>query len=51
MAAHKGPAILRPKCTRGGRSVAAIPVYGHTQRMLVSAFFWVVTQREVIIPC
>jgi hypothetical protein len=27
MAAHKGPASLRPSCTRGGSSVAAIPVY------------------------
>jgi hypothetical protein len=27
MAAHKGPASLRPRCTRGGSCVAAIPVY------------------------
>jgi hypothetical protein len=27
MAAHKGPATLRPRCTRSGSSVAAIPVY------------------------
>jgi hypothetical protein len=27
MAAHKGPASLRPRCTRSGSSVAAIPVY------------------------
>jgi hypothetical protein len=27
MAAHKGPASVRPRCTRGGSSVAAIPVY------------------------
>jgi hypothetical protein len=27
MAAHKGPASLRPGCTRSGSSVAAIPVY------------------------
>jgi hypothetical protein len=26
MAAHKGPAGLRPRCTRGGSSVAAVPV-------------------------
>jgi hypothetical protein len=27
MAAHKGPVSLRPRCIRGGSSVAAIPVY------------------------
>jgi hypothetical protein len=27
MAAHKGPASFRPRCTRSGSSVAAIPVY------------------------
>jgi hypothetical protein len=27
MAAHKGPASLRPRCTRSGSSVAAIPGY------------------------
>jgi hypothetical protein len=27
MAVHKGPASLKPKCTRSGSSVAAIPVY------------------------
>jgi hypothetical protein len=27
MVAHKGPASLRPRCTRSGTSVAAIPVY------------------------
>jgi hypothetical protein len=27
MAAHKGPASSRPRCTRSGSSVAAIPVY------------------------
>jgi hypothetical protein len=27
MAAHKGLARLRPRCTRSGSSVAAIPVY------------------------
>jgi hypothetical protein len=27
MATHKGPASLRPRCTRSGSSVAAIPVY------------------------
>jgi hypothetical protein len=27
MAAHKGPASLRPRCIRSGSSVAAIPVY------------------------
>jgi hypothetical protein len=27
MAAHKGRASLRPRCTRSGSSVAAIPVY------------------------
>jgi hypothetical protein len=27
MAAHKGPASLRPRCTRSGSSIAAIPVY------------------------
>jgi hypothetical protein len=26
MAAHKGPASSRPRCTRGGSSVAVIPV-------------------------
>jgi hypothetical protein len=30
MAAHKGPASLRPRCTQGGSSVAAIPVYQST---------------------
>jgi hypothetical protein len=30
MAAHKGPASLRPRCTRSGSSVAAIPVYQST---------------------
>jgi hypothetical protein len=29
MAAHKGPASSRPRCTRSGSSVATIPVY-HT---------------------
>jgi hypothetical protein len=27
MAVHSGPASLRPRCTRGGSSVAAIPFY------------------------
>jgi hypothetical protein len=27
MAAHKGPASSRPRCTRGGSFIAAIPVY------------------------
>jgi hypothetical protein len=27
MAVHKGPTSLRPRCTRSGSSVAAIPVY------------------------
>jgi hypothetical protein len=27
MAAHKGPASLRPRCTRRGSSVAVIPIY------------------------
>jgi hypothetical protein len=27
MAAHKGPASSRPRCTQSGSSVAAIPVY------------------------
>jgi hypothetical protein len=27
MAAHKGPSSLRPRCTRSGSSVAAMPVY------------------------
>jgi hypothetical protein len=27
MAAHKGPASLRPRCTWSGSSVDAIPVY------------------------
>jgi hypothetical protein len=27
MAAHKGPASLRPRCTQSGSSVATIPVY------------------------
>jgi hypothetical protein len=27
MAAHKGPASSRPRCTWGGSSVAVIPVY------------------------
>jgi hypothetical protein len=30
MAAHKGPASLRPRCTRSGSFVAAIPVYQST---------------------
>jgi hypothetical protein len=30
MAAHKGPASSRPRCTQGGSSVAAIPVYHFT---------------------
>jgi hypothetical protein len=30
MAAHKGPTSLRPRCTRGGGSVAAIQVYQST---------------------
>jgi hypothetical protein len=30
MAAHIGPASLRPRCTRSGSSVAAIPVYQST---------------------
>jgi hypothetical protein len=30
MAAHKGSANLRPRCTRSGSSVAAIPVYHST---------------------
>jgi hypothetical protein len=27
MAAHKGPASSRPRCTRSGSSVAAVPIY------------------------
>jgi hypothetical protein len=27
MAAHKGPDSSRPRCTRGGSPVAAIPIY------------------------
>jgi hypothetical protein len=30
MAAHKGPASLRPRCTRSVSSVAAIPIYQST---------------------
>jgi hypothetical protein len=26
MAAHKGPACLRPRCTQSGSSIATIPV-------------------------
>jgi hypothetical protein len=44
MAAHKGPASSRPRCTRGGSPVAAIPVYhlppvfgGHAVAQLVEA--------------
>jgi hypothetical protein len=33
MAAHKGPASLRPRCTRTGSSVAAITVYQSTRKM------------------
>jgi hypothetical protein len=32
MTAHKGPASLRPRCTRSGSSVAAIPVYQSTHK-------------------
>jgi hypothetical protein len=34
MAAHKGPASLRPRCTRSGSSVAAIPIYQSTHYSL-----------------
>jgi hypothetical protein len=38
MAAHKGPASLRPRCTRSGSSVAAIPIYHPSlQGLLVPA--------------
>jgi hypothetical protein len=37
MAAHKGPAGLRPRCTRGGSSVAAIPVYHLSSRKCLSS--------------
>jgi hypothetical protein len=30
MAAHKGPVSLKPRCTRSGSSVAAIPVFQST---------------------
>jgi hypothetical protein len=33
MAAHKGPASSRPRCTRGGSSVAVMPIY-HLERHL-----------------
>jgi hypothetical protein len=33
MAAHKGPPSLRPRCTRSGSSVAAIPVYQYTNQL------------------
>jgi hypothetical protein len=47
MAAHKGPATLRPRCTRSGSSVAVIPVYQSNlviklkvnNRMFTGAFF------------
>jgi hypothetical protein len=32
MAVYKGRASLRPRCTRGGSSIAAIPVYHSTVR-------------------
>jgi hypothetical protein len=35
MAAHKGPANLRPRCTRSGSYVAAIPVYTHQNSVRV----------------
>jgi hypothetical protein len=39
MAAHKGPASLRPRCTRSGSSVAAIPVYQvKVERVLVCIY-------------
>jgi hypothetical protein len=34
MAAHKGPANLRPRCTRSGSCVAAIPLYQSTTRSI-----------------
>jgi hypothetical protein len=40
MAAHKGPASLRPRCTRSGSSVAAIPVYQSTYTVnIIPAMF------------
>jgi hypothetical protein len=37
MATHKGPVSLRPRCTRGGSSVAAIPVYLHHSTLCLVA--------------
>jgi hypothetical protein len=32
MAVHRGPASLRPRCTRGGSPVAAMPIYHLIQK-------------------
>jgi hypothetical protein len=48
MAAHKGPASLRPRCTRGGSSVAAIPVYHQLQETEQFMEFYVnIRERDI----
>jgi hypothetical protein len=37
MAAHRGPASLRPRCTRSGSSVAVIPVYCATSQKVMGS--------------
>jgi hypothetical protein len=56
MAVHKGPASLRPRCTRSGSSVAAIqvyqstilPVYQSTSPLSSSGVFssWILAGKE-----
>jgi hypothetical protein len=46
MAAHKGPASLRPRCTRSGSSVAAIPV---SQSLGCLYVLWYISQLAFVI--
>jgi hypothetical protein len=49
MAAHKGPASLRPRCTQGDSSVAAIPVYQSTYNKCILCHInrWRQTKRPL----
>jgi hypothetical protein len=48
MAGHKGPASLRPRCTRGGSSVAVIPVYNKYRLQTDTVHVMVSLRRQIL---
>jgi hypothetical protein len=51
MAAHKGPASLRPRCTRGGSPAAATPIYQSNIRFLLLLLLLLIKIAPVIAHC